>query len=54
MSECVYVYVCAMRVCAKRVCAMRVCVCVCDLHAARHPVHILQTEAHIATAQQQF
>jgi hypothetical protein len=23
-------------------------------HAAQHPVHTLQTEAHIATAQQQF
>jgi hypothetical protein len=26
----------------------------CVSHAAQHPVHTLQTEAHIANAQQQF
>jgi hypothetical protein len=31
-----------------------VCNGCCAAWAARHPVHTLQTEAHIATAQQQF
>jgi hypothetical protein len=31
---------------------LMLCRATCD--AAQHPVHTLQTEAHIATAQQQF
>jgi hypothetical protein len=33
---------------------MCVCVCVCVSNAAQHPMHTLQTETFIATAQQQF
>jgi hypothetical protein len=30
------------------------CCAACESHAAQHPVHTLQTEAHIATEHQQF
>jgi hypothetical protein len=41
--------------CAVATCAVCTGYCAaCDSHATQHPVNTLQTEAHIATAQQQF